>query len=194
MRNIMTLGEKLKKVRKEAGLSQEQLAEKMCVSRSAIAKWEADKGMPDINNLKIMAKLLNVSIDYLLDDDEQISINKIKETININDYKKSGKCRDKRDAACLDKNKDADSINALIRQKKMSKAEAIIDFVVQPGIVDVLDKFNDTASYYIVEKQAKQYFVKVTNDFIETSELATKVDAKKFVIGDNQYKKLYQII
>ena len=43
---IMTFGEKLKEARKEAGLSQEQFAEKMNVSRSAIAKWESDKGMP----------------------------------------------------------------------------------------------------------------------------------------------------
>ena len=43
----MTFGEKLKEARKKAGLSQEQFAEKMCVSRSAIAKWETDKGMPE---------------------------------------------------------------------------------------------------------------------------------------------------
>ena len=48
----MTFGEKLKNARKEAGLSQEQLAEKLSVSRSAVAKWESDKGMPDIDNLK----------------------------------------------------------------------------------------------------------------------------------------------
>ena len=51
----MTFGEKLKEARKESGLSQEQLAEKMSVSRSAIAKWETDKGMPDVNNLKVIA-------------------------------------------------------------------------------------------------------------------------------------------
>ena len=44
----MTLGEKIRHARKASGLSQEQLAEKMCVSRSAIAKWETDKGMPDV--------------------------------------------------------------------------------------------------------------------------------------------------
>ena len=64
----MTFGEKLKEARKEAGLSQEQFAEKMSVSRSAIAKWESDKGMPDVNNLKVMAQLLDVSVDYLLDE------------------------------------------------------------------------------------------------------------------------------
>lgn len=44
----MTFGEKLKEARKESGLSQEQLAEKMCVSRSAIAKWETVKRLADV--------------------------------------------------------------------------------------------------------------------------------------------------
>ena len=65
----MTFGEKLKEARQRAGLSQEQLSEKLHVSRSAVAKWETDKGMPDIENLKATAQLLDVSIDYLLRDD-----------------------------------------------------------------------------------------------------------------------------
>ena len=64
----MTLGEKIRYARKCCRLSQEQLAEKMCVSRSAIAKWETDKGMPDIENLKLLSRLLGVTTDSLLDD------------------------------------------------------------------------------------------------------------------------------
>ena len=59
----MTLGKKLKEARKQAGLSQEQLSEKLSVSRSAVAKWETDSGIPDIDNLKVISKLLNVSLD-----------------------------------------------------------------------------------------------------------------------------------
>lgn len=63
----MTFGEKLKEARKKTGLSQEQFAEKLNISRSAVAKWESDIGIPDVSNLKSIAKLLNVSIDSLLD-------------------------------------------------------------------------------------------------------------------------------
>ena len=101
----MTFGEKLKEARKNAALSQEQLAEKLSVSRSAIAKWETDKGLPDVNNLKAMAKLLNVSMDYLLDDEEKINFDETKETIDLASYEKTGKCRDKKDAACYMKYK-----------------------------------------------------------------------------------------
>ena len=105
------------------------MSEKMSVSRSAIAKWETNKGMPDVNNLKVIAQLLNVSVDDLLDDEEKISFHEMKEAIHLDDYEKTGKCRDQRDAVCFEKNKDAKSIVALIRRKKMTKVERIIDFI-----------------------------------------------------------------
>lgn len=77
----ITLGEKLKSARKSAGLTQEQLSEKLLVSRQAVTKWEADKGMPDIENLKLLSKLLNISIDYLLDNGEPIGLSVIREEI-----------------------------------------------------------------------------------------------------------------
>ena len=76
----------------------------------------------------------------------------------------------------------------------MSKFEWWIDFIIQPGIVDVLDQANDTATYYLAEKGTKQYLVKVTKDFITTNELADKVDVKKFIVGKNKFKKGYQIL
>lgn len=75
----MTLGETLKETRKQASLSQEQLAEKLGVSRSAVAKWETGNGIPDVDNLKVIAQLLNVSIDYLLDDREGMEVQVLRE-------------------------------------------------------------------------------------------------------------------
>lgn len=65
----------------------------MIVSRSAVAKWESDKGMPDVNNLKAMAQLLNISVDYLLDDGERISFQEIREPVSLEEYAAGGKCR-----------------------------------------------------------------------------------------------------
>ena len=191
----MTFGEKLKEARKEAGLSQEQFAEKMSVSRSAIAKWEADRGMPDVNNLKVMAQLLGVSVDYLLDEDEKLSFNETKEAIDLDSYEITGKCRDKRDAACFAKFGNADAIYPLIRSKKMSKAEWLTDFIVAPGIIQGADYLNDMSTYYLVEIGEKQMLVKVTSDFIIASELANKVNPKKFEFGKYTFKKAtYQLI
>lgn len=184
----MTFGEKLKDARKSAGLSQEQFAEKLSVSRSAIAKWETDKGMPDITNLKAMSQLLGVSIDYLLDEDNKLSFSETKEPIDLSSFEKTGKCRSREDAACLARFRDADAIIPLIRRKKMSKKEALLDFLVFPGALDVADSLNDTSSYYLVESGNKQFLVNITKDFIITSELAVRVDPKRFEIGTNKFK------
>jgi len=62
----MTLAEKLKFLRKQAGMSQEQLAEKLSVSRQAVTKWETDAGIPDIENIMAISALFDISIDELL--------------------------------------------------------------------------------------------------------------------------------
>lgn len=61
----MTFGGKLKSIRKQAGLSQEKLAEKIGVSRQAITKWETDAGIPDIENIMAISTLFGVFIDEL---------------------------------------------------------------------------------------------------------------------------------
>ena len=61
----MTFAEKLKFLRKQAGMSQEQLAEKLCVSRQAVTKWETDAGIPDIENIMSISALFDISIDEL---------------------------------------------------------------------------------------------------------------------------------
>ena len=67
----MKFSEKLQSLRKKAGLSQEQLAEQMNVTRQAISKWETGEGMPDVDNLLPLARLLHTTVDYLLDEDAQ---------------------------------------------------------------------------------------------------------------------------
>lgn len=61
--------DKLIVLRREKGLSQEQLAEYLEVSRQSVSKWEADKTMPEISKLIAISELFQVSLDYLLIDD-----------------------------------------------------------------------------------------------------------------------------
>ena len=191
----MTLGEKLREARKEAKLSQEEFAEKVGVSRSAVAKWESDRGIPDVENLKVIASLLNISIDYLLDDDTRLTFNETREPIDLDSFMKTGKCRDKKDAACYARYRDADAIYPLIRRKKQSLIEKTVDFVVRPGIIQLADYMNDSDGYFLVEMKGKQILVRVGKDFITSSELANKVDPKKFILGNNVfYKATYQLI
>ncbi len=63
----MSFGDNLKLIRKERGITQEQLAEMLKVSRQAVSKWEAGNGYPETDKLLTIAKQLDVSLDYLMD-------------------------------------------------------------------------------------------------------------------------------
>lgn len=67
----MTTGEKIAKCRKDNGLTQEQLAEKLDVTRQAVSRWEGDLAFPETDTLMKMSRLFNVSCDYLLNYDNQ---------------------------------------------------------------------------------------------------------------------------
>ena len=65
----MKLADKLIELRKRNRMSQEDLAEKLNVSRQTISRWESNTAMPDADNLLGLSKVFNVTIDYLLNDD-----------------------------------------------------------------------------------------------------------------------------
>lgn len=65
----MTLGEKLQKLRKAKGWTQEDLASQISISRQALSKWEQGTVIPDTENVLQLSKVFGVSIDYLLNDD-----------------------------------------------------------------------------------------------------------------------------
>ena len=83
----MTLGDKLKLLRTKKGMTQEALAEKLNVSRSAIAKWESNNGIPEITNLKQISQVLNVSLDELLDNKICIGESEHKEENILSEYR-----------------------------------------------------------------------------------------------------------
>ena len=70
----MDFQDKLKELRKNRGLTQEELAQALFVSRTAISKWESGKGYPNIDSLKAISKYFSVSLDDLLLTDEIITI------------------------------------------------------------------------------------------------------------------------
>lgn len=69
----MTLGEKITKLRTAAQISQEQLAEKICVSRQSVSKWEMDQALPQIDKILQLCELFDISTDELLIDKINIS-------------------------------------------------------------------------------------------------------------------------
>lgn len=70
----MNLCEKLQILRKKNGLSQEELAEKLGISRQAVSKWESGQSAPDLNKLILISKLYNVTIDSLVKDSDEFDL------------------------------------------------------------------------------------------------------------------------
>ncbi|WP_313154723.1 helix-turn-helix domain-containing protein [Lacrimispora sp.] len=80
----MEFNEKLQQLRKQNNLTQEQLAEQLYVSRTAVSKWESGKGYPNIESLKCLSKVFSVSIDELLSGNELITLAESENRSNIN--------------------------------------------------------------------------------------------------------------
>lgn len=81
----MEFHEKLQELRKKRGLTQEELAKALFVSRTAVSKWESGKGYPSIDSLKELSRFFSVTIDELLSSEELISAAKDENASNLRD-------------------------------------------------------------------------------------------------------------
>lgn len=70
----MNFNKKLQELRKQEGLTQEDLAQKLYVSRAAISKWESGRGYPNIDSLKAIANLFSITVDELLSGNELLDL------------------------------------------------------------------------------------------------------------------------
>ena len=174
----MTLGEKIREARRICGFSQEQLAEKMSVSRSAVAKWETDKGLPDVGNLRMLSRLLNVSIDYLLDEGQLGVTSVIRENYNLVAYG-YGCNKVKKDRVVREKYPDARIYPLLGRQDPASMdqfSEYPSDCRSNPG-----DRWKQTdKSFYLIEKENRQFLVTVTDAYVETRPMEHALQENNF--------------
>lgn len=70
----MELNEKLQELRKRKGITQEELAQNLFISRTAVSKWESGRGVPNIESLKAIANFFDISLDELLSNEELLTI------------------------------------------------------------------------------------------------------------------------
>lgn len=190
----MTIGEKIKKARKEYGFSQEQLAEKLSVSRSAVAKWEAGNGMPDVDNLKAISELLDVSVDYLLSDGDSKEKSLIREEYNLSHYGKGSKTK-KKNRVVRERFPNGE-IYPLLGNRRLTKGEKAVDvmlgvFTDAPfGTAELIHSIrNSDKAFYLVEQDSKQFFVMVTDTFVETTRPCTPITGDKFEVDGFKFRK-----
>ena len=89
--NLNKISKFIKKKRKELGITQEQLAEKIYVTEKAISRWETGRGMPDISLLVPLAKELNVKVSEILNGEDENNNNEIEQLIEYNEINKAKK-------------------------------------------------------------------------------------------------------
>ena len=187
----MTLGQKLKEIRKRFGLSQESLAEIMYVSRQAITKWETDEGLPDVSNLQELSKVFNLTVDYLLDNDNSLPALSMRKKLDKDKYEMNQKGYMQ---IIKDNYASPWEVYSLIRRKKRSKlAWFISDFIVGAGAMETLDAIDDRSPYFLVKKDGLKLLVNIDDYVMEVIELPTNTNDKKFVYGKNQYKLFKKI-
>lgn len=84
------IAERLQELRRKAGYSQEQVAEKLGLSRQAISKWESGQGKPEIDNIVKLTEIYNVSADYiLLGAEKEVTVSVPKKKELSHEYKKA---------------------------------------------------------------------------------------------------------
>ena len=187
----MTLGEKLKDIRKRFGLSQEQLAEVMNVSRQAITKWESDSGLPDVSNLQELSKVFGLTVDYLLNEDNQLPALVMRKEIDKTKYKSKF---DSYVEILKEYFAEPYEIYVLSRTKKMNFFEGIINVCVggsSPAMIfpiSTADGLSDLSPYYLVMKDNMKFLVNIKEWVLEVVELPNNTSSKKFVYGKNKFK------
>jgi transcriptional regulator with XRE-family HTH domain len=200
----MTFGEKLKKARIESGYTQNELANKLTVSRAAIAKWESDRGMPDVTNLKAIAEVLGVGMDYLLDDGSNLDFSETKKPIDLAKYgdgKKLSRLKktEIKEQIIREEYPDVEIIRLTLTGIKNSKRETIADefigwFALILGGIPLFgtQEFGKLANsfaqqYYLVNEEKAQYFVLLTDEHLISRTITDRITDKEFEIGDKKF-------
>jgi transcriptional regulator with XRE-family HTH domain len=83
----MTIADRIQSLRKQKGMSQEELADKIGVSRQAVSKWESEQSTPDLDKVVIMSELFEFTTDYLLKGIEPVAVNDHKTMADVVDEK-----------------------------------------------------------------------------------------------------------
>ena len=187
----MKFDEKLKDIRKKFGLSQEDLAEMLNVSRQAITKWESGNGIPDVSNLQEISKVFSVPVDALLNDESHLPLVSMKKELDKTKYSSKFSSY----AEILEEYFPAPyEIYNLSRERKMNAVEFIIDIFVagsSPEMIypiETADVLSDLSPYYLVKKDNLKLLVNIKNWVLEITLLPTDTNDKKFVYGKNRFR------
>lgn len=195
----MTMAQRIKACRSKAGLSQAELADRLVVDREDVAEWESGQSSPDIETLKSLAGLFEVSTSDLLGKDGAVlgaRTNRV--AVDVQSLKKTG-------GRFLAKGTKAHTavrrvfpdavITPLLREKKNTKGESAAQWFTEiafDGVPNFLSEVKNSLSgdsFYLVEDASRPLLVRVTKDAVESREIFGQVSRRKFFVGRSSFIK-----
>lgn len=186
----MTLGQRIKDARTKAGLTQVRLAEQLHVSRQAVSKWEADRGLPDIENLRTLARLFGVSVDDLLVD-LPLRPQPYTERLDLTTFEKPAKLGPRADTVVLERFPQATRIWHLGRLKLLTPIQKLFDiFVLSPGTLELGDALGNRDHCYLIEQEGSDLLVTISQDRLTCEPLMGRFEGTEFVIGNHRYRRV----
>lgn len=193
----MTIGEKIRQARKHCRLSQEQLAEIMCISRSAIAKWETDKGLPDIENIRILCGILHISTDWLLNPQQDGSHLIYRYCVDLSRYGK-GCLRMQKDRCVRERFQEVHILSLIGRKDVLpgdtvTKEESMSRLHVHACFHSTGAGDSANVSYYLVKETDRQLLVAVADSYMEYRILDSSVNDAEFTLDGMRFVRFTEI-
>ena len=204
----MTLGQKIRDMRKQMGISQEVLGEILNVSRQAITKWETDAGVPEVYNLSELAKLFGVPVDYFLSDKTTTDV-ATQLTIDITKYRNNNEENIQIIRHFYSEEWEAKYLKYTMYPKnKLVRvglgianifSEFAFDAIMGAQLVYEIDKLDD--NYYILYRNDMFFLAYINKDRLEVKNISnikiknpTIFNNKKHFAYDNKMFSIYNIV
>lgn len=195
----MALAQRIKELRTRNGLSQAALADRLHVSRQAVTKWEAGRGIPDVDNLRAMAALFGVSVDHLLDGTGDGATPAVLrhpvDVASLEPYKPAGRpLGAKSHRAVREAFPDA-VIYPLARMRSNNRVQEFLEwglmlaFDTPYGLFGLGDSLSNRDAYYLVEEKNRHVLARVTPKAVEGKELPEPVEGRTFTFGADRFRR-----
>ena len=186
----MTFGDKLQQLRKQASLTQKELATKLCLTRQAIAKWENGAGLPDIDNLIKISKFFNTTLDELLDykiETVELKVDDASEQLNRNDVKQVGGIKE----LIISKFPKAIEIYKLEQEINLKIWQEIVYSLFNIDVVLELHDFiqNGVVYSFYIEEENYQYLVLYKKSTLFIKRLDDKFKKRHLIVDGYRYTK-----
>lgn len=195
----MALTQRIKELRTRNGLSQAALADRLHVSRQAVTKWEAGRGIPDVDNLRAMAALFGVSVDHLLDgtgDDATPAVLRHPvDVASLEPYKPAGRPLGAKSHRAVREGFPDAVIYPLARMRSNNRVQEFLEwglmlaFDTPYGLFGLSDSLSNRDAYYLVEEKNRHVLARVTPKAVEGKELPEPVEGRTFTVGADRFRR-----